>query len=375
MGLPLPGSLTPSKVATFKDCALAFRLSVIDRLPEPPSLQAFKGTVVHRALELLMWEEPQGARSPAVALKKLDRAFAELSAGREGVALGLEGDEREEFIEDARQLVRNYFVLEDPDSVQVIGTELLMQADIGFRPGRPVDHAPFSDEASTQAFLGAAEQAPPGVPGPGVPGPGAPGALGGEGLAAAPRAPGAPPPVLRLRGIIDRLELDSHGELVVTDYKTGRAPGDAQVQARLGGVHFYAFLCDRVLGKRPVRVQLFHLREPLAIGTAPSDQSIAGLQLQANAIWDAIRRACSLEDFRPKPGVLCERCAFRAYCPAVGGDIALVRAAREGQVPEDLRLPLPDEVSVPDAVSAVGQSGMPATVEPQPTHLPLAASW
>ena len=30
---------------------------------------------------------------------------------------------------------------------------------------------------------------------------------------------------LALRGIIDRLELDADGELVVTDYKTGRAPG------------------------------------------------------------------------------------------------------------------------------------------------------
>ena len=29
---------------------------------------------------------------------------------------------------------------------------------------------------------------------------------------------------LTLRGIIDRLELDAEGGLVVTDYKTGRAP-------------------------------------------------------------------------------------------------------------------------------------------------------
>ena len=28
-----------------------------------------------------------------------------------------------------------------------------------------------------------------------------------------------------IRGIIDRLELDADGELVVTDYKTGREPG------------------------------------------------------------------------------------------------------------------------------------------------------
>ena len=38
MALPLPTSLTPSKVASFKDCALAFKFSNIDRLPEPPAL-------------------------------------------------------------------------------------------------------------------------------------------------------------------------------------------------------------------------------------------------------------------------------------------------------------------------------------------------
>jgi putative RecB family exonuclease len=334
MGLPIPGSLTPSKVATFKDCGLAFRFSVIDRLPEPPSLQAFKGTVVHRALELLMWEEPRGARTVEAALTKLDRAFAELSAGPEGIALGLEAGEREEFLEDSRQLVRNYFVLEDPDSVRVIGTELLMQVDIGLRPVHEEELAHVR---------------------------GAP-----EGLATAV-PPATHAGTVRLRGIIDRLELDDDGELVVTDYKTGRAPGAAQEQARLGGVHFYAFLCERVLGKRPVRVQLFHLREPLAIETAPSDMSISGLEIQATAIWDAIRRACFLEDFRPKPGAACDRCAFHAYCPAKGGDISLVRGARDGHGLDGIKLPLPAE--------SPGRDGATPVIGPEPLPLPLASSW
>ncbi len=65
MSLPLPTSLSPSKVASFKDCGLAFRFNAIDRLPEAPSPHAAKGTLVHRALELLMWEQPAGRRTPA----------------------------------------------------------------------------------------------------------------------------------------------------------------------------------------------------------------------------------------------------------------------------------------------------------------------
>jgi putative RecB family exonuclease len=259
MALPLPKSLSPSKVASFKDCALAFRLSAIDRLPEAPSPHAAKGTLVHRALELLMWEEEGRGRTVEAALEKLERAIPEIVDGPEFAGLDLRGAERAEFVADAEQLIRNYFELEDPTDVQVLGTELRLSVEVG---------------------------------------------------------------TLRLSGIIDRLELDGAGDLVVTDYKTGRAPSVTYEQSRLGGVHFYAFLCEQLLGRRPARVQLLHLREPLAISTTPSDQSIRGLRQQTLAIWAAVEQACAREDFRPKPSWSCQHCAFHEYCPAVGGDLS-----------------------------------------------------
>ncbi|MGH9066737.1 MAG: PD-(D/E)XK nuclease family protein, partial [Acidimicrobiales bacterium] len=63
MSFPLPSSISPSKVSSFKDCALAFRFSAIDRLPEPSTAPAVKGTLVHRALERLFWTVPAGGRS------------------------------------------------------------------------------------------------------------------------------------------------------------------------------------------------------------------------------------------------------------------------------------------------------------------------
>lgn len=269
MSLALPTSLSPSKVSSFKECALAFRYSAIDHLPEPPSPHAAKGTLVHRALELLMWEEPAGRRTLDVALEKLERARIDVLGGDEYREVDF-GDETEaEFLADAEHLVRNYFRLEDPNSVLVVGTEVRVSVEIGG---------------------------------------------------------------LTLRGIIDRLELDGDGDWVVTDYKTGRAPAESYEQSRLGGVHFYAFLCEQILGRRPARVQLLHLREPLAISSVPSEQSTRALRRQADAVWSAIELACQDDDFRPKPGRLCGGCAFRAYCPAVGGDPDLARelvAARE----------------------------------------------
>ncbi|HET7523791.1 MAG TPA: PD-(D/E)XK nuclease family protein [Acidimicrobiales bacterium] len=286
MSLPLPASLSPSKVSSFKDCALSFRLSNIDRLPEPPSALAAKGTLVHRALELLMWEEDPPDRTETAALEKLDRAVPEILDGEEYASLQLGADERAEFVDDAATLIRNYFTLEDPTQLRVIGTELRMSVELG---------------------------------------------------------------TLKLSGIIDRLELDEDGELVVTDYKTGKAPRANLEQSRLTGVHFYAFLCERVLGRRPARVQLLHLREPIAISTIPSDQSIRGLQQQTLAIWTAVEQACRREDFRPKPGRLCDYCAYHEYCPAVGGDLA--------------KLPLPPWQDVDIRPAGDGPAGSQAAVE------------
>ena len=261
VSLPLPTSLSPSKVSSFKDCALAFRLSAIDKLPEPPSPAATKGTLVHRALQLLFWDEPPGARTLAAALQKLEVAKAELAVDPEFTELHLTDDEAGVFFDEAATLVHKYFELEDPNTVRVLGVELRLEANVGG---------------------------------------------------------------LLLRGIIDRLELDDDGELVITDYKTGRSPGVNFELSRMAGVHFYAFLCEQVLGRRPARIQLLHLAEPVAISLVPSEQSIRGLRTRTAAVWAAVERACATEDFRPKVGKLCDWCAYKAYCPAFGGDLSLV---------------------------------------------------
>ena len=261
MALPLPTSLSPSKVASFKDCALAFRFSAIDRLPEPPSPWATKGTLVHRALELLFCEAP-AARTIPTALACLDRARAEMATDPEFVGLELDGPAEAEFAAEAEVLLRRYFELEDPTTVHPIGLELRLEVQVGS---------------------------------------------------------------LTLRGVIDRLELDGEGGLVVTDYKTGKTPGVTHEQSRLGGVHFYAFLCERVLGRRPSRIQLLYLAEPVAIVAQPSDQSIRGLEQRTAAIWKAVERACETDDFRPRPSPLCNWCSFQDYCPAFGGDPARAR--------------------------------------------------
>ena len=260
MPLPLPRSLSPSKVSAFCSCPLAFKFSVIDRIPEPSSPATVKGTLVHKALERLFWHHDRGARSPSVALTELDRAWDEMQTDPEYQELGLTESESMEFLEDAAKLVGRYFELEDPDSAQTIGVELMLEADL-------------------------------------------------DGML--------------LRGIIDRLDVDESGELVVVDYKTGRAPSEMQEHGRLSAVHTYALLCERVLGRRPSRVKLLYLRDRLTIEAVPSLQSTRGTGIRTTAVWSAISRACESDDFRPNVSGLCNYCSFRHLCPAVGGDLNL----------------------------------------------------
>jgi putative RecB family exonuclease len=258
MPLEPPRTLSPSKVAAFTDCALAFRFATIDRLPEPPSPWMTKGTLVHAALERLFLLDP-AVRTVAAALTCLDTAFGVLRTDPEFVDLHLGLDEEASFLDDAERLVRQYFLLEDPTTIRPIGVEIMLDAEVG-----------------------------------GV----------------------------RVRGIIDRLELDENGELVVVDYKTGRAPPEKYENGRLDGVQFYSLLCERNFGRRPARVKLLYLAEPLEISTTPSEQSSRAIERKVGAIWSAVERACARDDFRPKPSKLCEYCAYRVYCPAFGGDIA-----------------------------------------------------
>lgn len=260
MSFELPRSLSPSKVTSFRDCALAFRFSAIERLPEPSSPAMVKGTLVHSALERLFWFHERGTRSESAGLAELSAAWDELQSDPEFVSLDLTADQAEAFREDGATFVHNYFRLEDPNEVRAVGMELTLDAKLGD---------------------------------------------------------------VRLRGIIDRLDLTEDGELVVIDYKTGRAPSQAYEQSKLVGVHIYAMLCEELLGRRPVRVELLHLREPTVITAEPSDQAIRGNRQRTVAVWSAIERACRDEDFRPKTGPLCKYCHFQSFCPAFGGDPAL----------------------------------------------------
>ncbi|HUZ19592.1 MAG TPA: PD-(D/E)XK nuclease family protein [Acidimicrobiales bacterium] len=253
MSVPLPETLTPSKIGKFVSCPLAFRYSYIDRLPEPPSPQQVRGTLLHRALQLLFSDGPASRRTRERGASALDEAWREMEVGDDVASLELDDAARQSFLLEARGLLDRYFTLEDPSSVRPVGLELDLRVNL-------------------------------------------------DGV--------------ELRGIIDRLDHLPGDDFVVVDYKTGRSPRVEQARSRLAGVQFYAFLCEQALGRRPSEVRLMYLRDQVVVVESPTDQTMRGLRQRALAVWAAIERACRTEDFRPNPSPLCKTCSFQVQCPA-----------------------------------------------------------
>jgi len=256
---PAPTSLSPSRVEAFTSCPLSFRFASIDKLPEVPNVAAVRGSLVHRALELTMCE-PSDQRTPELVHRCLDRAIIEYGTDPEMCALALDDESTAAFHDQARRLLDRYLQMEDPRQVRAIGLELRLEASTG---------------------------------------------------------------ALSLRGIIDRLELDDDGGLIVTDYKTGRAPSPNFEQRRLGGVHFYSFLCESVFGVRPKAIRLMYLSSGETIEARPTNRSVQFVTTRTNAVFNAVERACRTGDFRARKGPLCDYCSFQQWCPEFGGEPAL----------------------------------------------------
>jgi putative RecB family exonuclease len=251
----VPTNLSPSRVEKFTSCPLAFRFASIEKLPEPATVHATKGSLVHRALELA-FESAPAERTPERFAAALATARQEYHQLEEYAQLALGPEQEAAFDQDCDQLVATYLRMEDPTVIRPIGLELRLEAPVG---------------------------------------------------------------TLRLRGIIDRLELRD-GELVVTDYKTGRAPSANWEQKSLAGVHFYSFLCDAVFGRRPAAIRLMYLRSGETIEAVPSERSVRFLTTRTTAVWKAVERACQSGEFKPRPSALCASCTFQPWCPSFGGD-------------------------------------------------------
>jgi putative RecB family exonuclease len=262
-GEPLPvavvGSLSPSRASDFKTCPLLYRFRSIDRLPETPTRAATRGTVVHSVLEHL-YDLPAVDRTVEAAQADVGPSWQQLLADTpelsELFAEDSDGTELAEWLESARDLVANYFKLEDPSRLE-----------------------PASREELVEVVL--------------------------DGL--------------RLRGYVDRIDVSPAGEIRVVDYKTGSIPREAFEAKALFQMKFYALVLWRTRGVVPKQLRLIYLSDTDTLSYQADADELARFERTVQAIWKAIAKASLTGDFRPNPSRLCGWCSHQQFCPAKGG--------------------------------------------------------
>lgn len=257
---PALTSLSPSRASDFKTCPQMYKLRTIDKIPTEPSIHQARGTTAHLALERL-FVEPAAERTPERLYDLFREAWAELKP-TEFPDLFTDVDEERTWGIDSLHLLADYFAMEDPSSFEPIEREMDLTVDVGG---------------------------------------------------------------MTIRGILDRMEsVDEHDAdgnertlLVITDYKTGKAPPERYAQKAFFALKIYALLIRITKGVTPDRVRLLYLNGPTEYTLDINDAQLDAMERQLGALWSAIERAIDTDTWPTRVSALCDWCDYRDdHCPA-----------------------------------------------------------
>ncbi|MFK4594773.1 RecB family exonuclease [Streptomyces pristinaespiralis] len=255
-----PASLSPSRASDFMQCPLLYRFRVIDKLPEKPSEAATRGTLVHAVLERL-FDDPAAERTAPRAKAMVPGQWSRLLQTRpelgELFAEDPGGERLSRWLGEAEQLVERWFTLEDPTRLEPREREMFVETEL---------------ESG-----------------------------------------------LRLRGVIDRVDIAPTGEVRIVDYKTGKAPRPEYSEGALFQMKFYALVIWRLKQVVPRRLQLVYLGSGDVLTYDPVTADLERMERKLLALWEAIRLATETGDWRPRPTKLCGWCDHRSVCPEFGG--------------------------------------------------------
>ena len=259
-GVEVLGALSPSRAGDFMACPLMYRFRTIDRLPEEPSPDAVRGTVVHKVLEDL-FDLPAVGRTPEAAADMLEPTWEALLEAQPELAamFGDEGPDLAAWLSSCRTVLARYFDLEDPRRLEPADRELYVEALLDSR--------------------------------------------------------------LLLRGFVDRVDVAADGRIRITDYKSGRSPGVGYEAKALFQMKFYALVIWRLRGVVPSVLQLVYLGNGEILRYEPDEDDLRATERKVEAVWTAIQLAHETGDWQPSPSRLCDWCSYHEFCPTKGGTV------------------------------------------------------
>ncbi len=133
------------------------------------------------------------------------------------------------------------------------------------------------------------------------------------------------------RGIIDRIDETDEG-LVVTDYKSGKAPSERFSSNYTTQMLLYAAALTELEGRKPIKARLLYLGQKV-VEVEITDENLEATIDDLRTTWLAIMESCITQEFPAVVGPLCGWCPFVAHCPEGTGEV--LRRDREGTLRAD----------------------------------------
>jgi putative RecB family exonuclease len=265
--LPIDG-LSPSSLDLWRHCPRKFYEEKIAGRPQGMAGEpALLGTFVHLTLEYLM-QRPAAERTVDAAKVDARTAWDEFSVTPdwlewcEFAEFDPDGPEGRDFRWRAWQSVCGLFRIEDPAQIDVVATEQFVSAKLGDAP---------------------------------------------------------------VRGIVDRLERDNDGNLVVSDYKTGRVPDARFRESKDRQLTMYAAMLAEQ-GETPVLGRLLFTSHHTQLLVQFDEVRIADAIDTVSTAWNQITDAFEQDRWPERPGALCGWCPFVEECDAGLAEVVERRA-------------------------------------------------
>ncbi len=247
----LPVALSPSRLQDFQSCPRRFQYASIERRRQPATYATAKGTFVHSIFEHLFALPPE-QRTEDAARSFIPVAQEEVLVEPLVTEIALDDGLLAKLLHDTDLIITRYFEMEDPRNVRTEGVEL--------RVSETVD----------------------GVP---------------------------------LLGILDRLDRDPDGSLVVIDYKTGALPNRDYDAKTFANAEIYAALCEAHLAERPSRIRLLYVSHGQAIERTVTAPVLAARRKSAVDAWTKITTYYEAGEFPATPSKnSCRFCAYKDLC-------------------------------------------------------------
>ncbi len=119
--------LSPSRLSEFTNCPQLYKYRAIDKLPEPLSIDAERGTLVHSILHDL-FESPAGERTFEQAIELLPLLWRVQCESKPELAALITSEK--EWFDRVKALLKTYFLLEKPDTFEATHRELHLENDL-----------------------------------------------------------------------------------------------------------------------------------------------------------------------------------------------------------------------------------------------------